>query len=143
MAKKQAVIDSPYEIGQKVRLLLACIAQEHKVESTRLIKQTGLSLQQLSLLHALAATKSGCLTVNQLKGTMIDETPNVSRALNKLVDSGYVIKQRDERDQRVVYITITTSGRKAHHTADEAISDVDLGLSERETQQLFKLLKKL
>lgn len=144
MANKKLIINSDMSTEQKVIGLLSCIAQEQKVEMTRLIRPTSLSLLQLQLLHALSFAPDGTLTVNQLKAAMIDDTPNVSRTLNKLVEAGYITKERSTEDQRTVYITITEAGHKAHKDADKQIlKHVSLGLTDKETELLYKLLLKL
>ena len=83
--------------------------------------------------------------VNQIKNLMFDESPNVSRSLNKLVDAGYVMKQRSEKDLRIVHIHITEEGHQIHLNADAALlsMDGDMTLSDQEAEQLYKLLAKL
>ena len=143
MANKELIIDSDLSTEHKVLALLACIAQEQKVEMSRRIKHTELSLLQLQLLHTLATVPTGCLTVNQLKQAMIDDSSNVSRALNKLMDKGYIVKERSREDQRTVFITITPAGHQAHEDADKELLTMSLGLSDDELSQLYGLLLKL
>ncbi len=143
MANKAAILQSDMTVEQKALALLLCVAQEKKAEITRLIRDTGLSILQLNLLHALDKGPEGGLTVNQLKGLMADESPNVSRALNKLVDSGYVTKHRSENDQRIVHIRITPSGARAHLDADSRLLTLPSPLTEQDSEQLFRLLQKL
>ena len=123
--------------------LLACVAQEQKAEMTRLLKPTDLSMVQLMLLHSLSHSPDKTLTVNQLKQTMVDESPNVSRALNKLSDKGYITKTRSTEDQRTVYISITDAGEQAHIEGDSQLMKMSLNLPEKELAQLYKLLSKL
>ena len=143
MANKSLIINSDLPVSQKVTGLLFCVAQEKKVEFTRAIQHTNLSLQQLDLLHYLDFGPKEGLTVNDLKDRMLDETSNVSRSLNKLVEAGYVVKQRSDVDQRIVYIVITKEGRKAHKEADKALLGAGLGLSEADAKKLYSILKKI
>lgn len=143
MANKTAIIESELSTEHKVTALMLCIAQEKKVEITRLIQHTNLSILQLNILHSLSKSPEGHLTVNQIKQLMIDESPNVSRALNKLVDSGYIKKQRSEQDQRIVHIHITSEGEQAHVDADSSLLTMELGLSASEAEDLYRLLVKL
>ena len=143
MANKELITESDLSTEHKVLALLACIAQEQKVEMSRLIKHTELSLLQLQLLHTLSTVPTGCLTVNQLKQAMIDDSSNVSRALNKLMDKGYIVKERSLEDQRTVFITITPAGHQAHEDADKELLTMSLGLSDGELEQLYGLLLKL
>ena len=144
MANKSLIADSPdLSLEQKVMALLLCIAQEKKVELERRLGGVLPSVVQLNLLHALDYGPQEGLTVNQLKASLADDSPNVSRALNKLVEQGHVEKSRSEDDQRVVRIRITRAGRKAHREADSRIEGLSLGLGKRDLKQLFELLSKL
>ena len=98
---------------------------------------------QLMLLHSLSHSPDKTLTVNQLKQTMVDESPNVSRALNKLSDKGYIIKNRCKEDQRTVFISITTEGEKAHTDGDNCLMGMSLNLEQQELEQLYKILLKI
>lgn len=143
MANKQSIIDGDFPIESKILALIACIGQEQKMEMTRRIKHTGLSLTQLHLLHILSQAPQVGLTINQLKALMVDDSPNVSRAVNKLVDGGHAIKERSEIDQRIVHVQITESGELAHVECDNNLMGISLGLSQSETKQLYQLLAKM
>lgn len=143
MAKKELIINADIAIEQKVLGLLACIAQEQKAEISRLLQPTDLSMVQLMLLHSLSHSPKKTLTVNQLKQTMVDESPNVSRALNKLSDKGYIIKNRCEKDQRTVFISITNEGERAHNEGDTCLMHMSLNLDEQELAQLYQILLKI
>ncbi|KAA8681266.1 MarR family winged helix-turn-helix transcriptional regulator [Vibrio gigantis] len=143
MANKQAIINSDLDVSQKVIGLIACIGQEMKSEMTRKLKPTGLSLIQLEILHVLSKAPEKYLTVNQIKKLMTDESPNVSRALNKLMDAALIEKRRDSQDQRVVYIHITEVGEQAHIDADQQLLSVSLDFSPGDAEKLYELLKKL
>ena len=143
MANKQSIVNGDFPIESKVIALIACIGQEQKVEMTNRIKHTGLSITQLQLLHILSEAPSEGLTINHLKELMVDDSPNVSRAVNKLVDGGYVVKERSHIDQRIVYARITKSGEEAHIECDKHLMDISLGLNNDELAQLYKLLSKL
>ncbi|MGI9289558.1 MAG: MarR family winged helix-turn-helix transcriptional regulator [Pseudomonadales bacterium] len=144
MANKKLIIDDPeLTLDQKVMGLLACIAQEKKVEIDERLSTTGLSFLQLNLLHALSKAPEKNLTVSQLKGAMVDENPNVSRTLNKLATMGLVEKVRSDEDQRTVYVSITHEGEQAHEDADKQLMDMSTGLKDRDLKQLFRLLQNI
>ena len=143
MANKKSIIDADYPVELKVLSLIACIAQEQKMDQTRRLKSTGLSITQLNLLHILSEGPKGGMTVNQLKELMVDDSPNVSRAVTKLVDVGFADKERSEHDQRVVYVSITGPGEQAHIDGDKDLMDISLGLTEQELEQLYTLLSKV
>ncbi|MGH0001170.1 MarR family winged helix-turn-helix transcriptional regulator [Pseudovibrio ascidiaceicola] len=144
MANKDIIIKSDLEIEHKAMALLMCAAQEHKAEMERLISGQNLSLLQLTILHGLDKSQTGTLTVGQLKSIMIDDSPNVSRTLNKLVAQGYIAKERSKEDQRTVFISITDDGRMAHRVADEELLKMGpSSLTKDDYQKLYELLLKL
>jgi DNA-binding MarR family transcriptional regulator len=145
MANKHLIIDADYPLEQKVLALLVCTAQEITSEMTKSIKPLGLSLTQLQILHSLCEVPEGRLTVNQIKKVMIEDSPNVSRSLNKLMDNGHIVKERNLDDQRVVHISVTESGRKIHVEADKLLmqSGARLNLNTEEQEQLYNLLAKM
>ena len=143
MANKDAIINADIDTPKKVMALIACLGQEIKSSMTRQLKETGLSLIQLDILHALSFAPNKSLTVNQIKANMIDDSPNVSRAVNKLMDAGYIEKRRNRDDQRMVHITITAAGEQAHIDADKALMALKSPLNDKDAEQLLVLLKKL
>ncbi len=144
MANKALIIErTDMSLEQKVLALIACVAQEKKVLVDKALSSNGLSLLQLNLLHALANAPSGSLTVNQLKRAMIDENPNVSRTLNKMVDVGLITKKRDEEDQRTVHISITSKGHNAHIEGDKQLAGIKTGLNSDDLMSCYELLQKM
>lgn len=144
MAKKELLINSDLSLDAKVSGLIMCVAQEQKVAVEQQLKPMDLSLSQLQLLHSLSHSPEKCLTVNQLKQNMLDDSPNVSRALNKLVDKGFVSKLRSEKDQRTVYVHITQAGEQIHNQADQRLlNNFQFKLTEAELTQLYQLLVKI
>lgn len=143
MANKLAIINADIDPQKKVMALIACIGQEIKTEMTRKLKDTGLSLIQLEILHALSKSPEKRLTVKQIKSVMIDESPNVSRALNKLMEAGLIKKMRSEKDQRIVHILITEEGEIAHSEADAQLLSLESPLNKDDSEALLALLKKI
>jgi DNA-binding MarR family transcriptional regulator len=50
----------------------------------------------------------------------VEESPNVPRALYKLMDNGLLVMNRNTVDQCVVHIQITPAGRDLDRKYDEA-----------------------
>lgn len=143
MPKKHLIIESTdLSIAQKVVALLGCIAHEQRAQMEALIGAEGLSLLQLEILHNLAQAPHGRLTVGQLKAALIDDSPNVSRTLNKLAARALVRKRRSRQDQRSVHICITPAGHAAHHQADAKLLQLQTQLSPTELAELYALLQK-
>ena len=68
-------------------------------------------------------------------------------SMNSLVKKGYVVRNRSEKDRRVVYISLTEKGRKAYRHHEEfhkkMIDAMTKDLSQAETQVLVKALTNL
>jgi len=145
MAKNRStIIHSPdLSLEQKVLNLILCVALDKKREIDRRLEGVLQSFLQLKLLHSLAHTPDGRLTVGELRSLMDERSPNVSRTLNKLADLGLVEKVRSTEDQRTVHVSITEAGRLAHEEGDARLMELSTGLDEDELKRLFDLLVKL
>jgi DNA-binding MarR family transcriptional regulator len=143
VANKQKVYHSDFPIRDKAAVLVGCTAQEIANFVERALKEFGISREQLSVLHFLDTEPVEHMTVNQLREVLIDDSPNVSRLLNKMVDKGLVRKERQADDQRVVHISLTEKGRRLHQQADEKIIGHNVRLSPKECQMLIELLMKI
>jgi DNA-binding MarR family transcriptional regulator len=143
VANKQKVYNSDFPIRDKAAVLVGCTAQEIDNFVERTLKEFDISRAQLNVLHFLDTEPVEQMTVNQLREVLIDDSPNVSRILNKMVDKGLVRKERQSDDQRVVHITLTEKGRRLHKQADEKITGHNVKLSPKECQMLIELLMKI
>ncbi|MEN7550364.1 MarR family transcriptional regulator [Rapidithrix thailandica] len=109
------------------------------------LKPIGLSLQQLNILRILKGQPHQTATVNLIKERMVDRMPNVSRLLNKLMEKGLIVKERNLTDQRVVYIKLTPEGEKLSEKGKEILETkcFDVRLSDEESDLLNTMLEKL
>jgi DNA-binding MarR family transcriptional regulator len=143
VANKQKVYEADFSLRDKAAVLIGCTAQEIANFVERALKEFGISREQLSVLHYLDTAAMDKMTVNELRDTLIDDSPNVSRILNKMVDKGLVRKERQSDDQRVVRISLTEKGRQLHKQADQKITGHDVKLSPKDCQVLIELLMKI
>jgi DNA-binding MarR family transcriptional regulator len=143
VANKHKVYTSDFPIRDKAAVLVGCTAQDIANFVERALKEFGISREQLSVIHYLDDAKADTMTVNELRESLIDDSPNVSRILNKMVEKGLVKKERQTDDQRVVYVSLTEKGRKLHQQADAKITGHNLKLSPKECQTLIELLMKI
>lgn len=74
-------------------------------------------------------------------------TGTLTRAVDGLVEHGYVVRTRSERDKRVVYLTLTKRGENAfaHHKRfhEEMIANAKANLTEEELAILIRSLHQL
>ncbi|HXG19289.1 MAG TPA: MarR family transcriptional regulator [Methylomirabilota bacterium] len=143
MANKRKVYQADFPLRDKAAVLVGCTAQEIDNFVERTLKEFGISRAQLNVLHFLDTEPVEQMTVTQLREVLIDDSPNVSRLLNKMVDKGLIRKERQADDQRVVYVSLTEKGRRLHKQADQKITGHNVKLSPKECQQLIELLMKI
>ena len=74
-------------------------------------------------------------------------TGTLTRAVDGLVEHGYVTRTRSDKDKRVVYLTLTERGKAAfmHHKRfhEEMIANAKANLSEEELAILIRSLNHL
>lgn len=143
MANKRKVYEANFALRDKAAVLVGCTAQEIANFVERQLKEFGISREQLSVIHYLDTAAVDKMTVNELRETLIDDSPNVSRILNKMVEKGLVRKERQSEDQRVVYVSLTEKGRKLHKQADQKIIGHNVKLTPKECQTLIELLMRM
>ena len=87
------------------------------------------------------------LTAGELLDSMMVTSGAVTHRIDRLEERGLVSRERDPADGRRVLVALTTAGRRvvdaavADHTANEA--ELVGGLSDREREQLVRLLRRL
>lgn len=142
MVNRDRIINNSYaNLEQKTLGVLFCVAQEIHAKYMKALLPFGLSPLQLNILHVLDHGPKEGLTVNQIRKMQIEENPNISRVLNKLMEKGYIIKSRNKLDQRVVYIQITEQGLALHRKCDKVSSSIlKLDLPDDDIESLFTLL---
>ena len=107
------------------------------------LKPTGLSLQQFNVLSILDGQTDKTATVNLIKDRLIDRMPNVSRLINKLMEKGLIVKERNNSDQRVVYVKLTETGAALRLKARNIINNGVISFSEDQANLLNDLLEAL
>ncbi len=74
-------------------------------------------------------------------------TGTLTRAVDGLVEHGYVVRTRSEKDKRVVFLTLTERGKRAYERHKqfhaEMIANAKATLSEEELAILIRALKQL
>lgn len=87
------------------------------------------------------------MTMAEIAGKIGRDKSTVTALVDKLVKLGYVSKERDTQDTRVVYVALTDEGHKLQPTF-EAVSAKVLnvfysGVSEEEKSELARILDKI
>ena len=97
------------------------------------------------IIYALLKNKQ--LTMAEIAEKIDRDKSTVTALVDKLVRLGYVTKQRDTQDTRVVYVSLTDKGIELK-TIFEAVSNDVLytfynGISEKEKEELLRILTKI
>lgn len=143
MADKDKIYKSDLPLQDKAAYLIICSAQELMNKLGAITGEFGISLTQLQILHTLDMLPQTRVTVNTIRELLVDDSPNVSRSINKLVAKKLVTKQRSTEDQRVVFVSISAAGREVHNKCDRKIIGNIIDLPDQECQALADLLIKI
>lgn len=143
MADKDKIYKSDLPIQDKAAFLIICSAQELLNKIGTITKKFDISLTQLQILDILDTLPEDHVTVNTIRQFMVDDSPNVSRSINKLVEKQLVTKERSTNDQRVVFVTITAAGREVHRACDLKIIGNTIDLPDKTCRELADLLIQL
>jgi MarR family transcriptional regulator, organic hydroperoxide resistance regulator len=94
-----------------------------------------------------ALFKKPRLTMAEIAERIGRDKSTVTALVDKLVRLGYVTKERDTEDTRVVYVALTLKGSELkpifETISDEVLEIFYLGISENEKEELAKILNKI
>ncbi len=87
------------------------------------------------------------LTMKELAKKIDRDKSTVTALVDKLIKLGYVKKSRDEEDNRIVYVTLTESGKDLKPMFDsishDLIEKIYKGIPQKEKESLILTLKKI
>jgi DNA-binding MarR family transcriptional regulator len=105
----------------------------------------GLMTSHGDILAALFEKK--VLTMKEIASRIHRDKSTVTALINKLIKFGYVKKQSDHQDSRVVLVTLTEKGRDLQTDFDEIsstlLSTVYKGISDSEKKTVSAILNKI
>jgi DNA-binding MarR family transcriptional regulator len=106
----------------------------------------GLSFARFELLRLLAFTRHGELPLGKLGARLQVHPTSITSAVDRLEKQGLVERHPHPTDGRTTLAVITDPGRDIVERATKVLNDevfAAIGLTERESSQLYKLLEKL
>lgn len=87
------------------------------------------------------------MTMAEIANKIGKDKSTVTALIDKLVKLGYVVKERDTQDTRVVYVALTRMGNELEPIFEEISAKVlgtfYLGVSENEKDELIEILSKI
>ncbi len=104
-----------------------------------------ISISQCYILDVLA--EEGTLTMQQLARRMYKSISTMTRVAGQLIRKGYLRRQQDSQDRRVVHVSITPQGKAIvtaiHRDMIEMQKTVLRGIPERDWPGALRLLEAL
>ena len=106
---------------------------------TVFLKPYGISSPQFNILRILRGN-GDWVSMNDIKGLMIEKSPNATRLADKLLDKGFIERRRLEEDKRVVLLKVTEAGLELLSAIDKADGDVIKPLFNNITKEEARLV---
>jgi DNA-binding MarR family transcriptional regulator len=105
------------------------------------------TLQQFNVLRILRGARPEGLCTLAIAERMIEQTPGITRLIDRLEKKGLVRRVRSEEDRRQVWCRITPAGERLLARLDDPVEEFDRaavrGLSPADQDQLSALLGQL
>ncbi|MBV9773385.1 MAG: MarR family transcriptional regulator [Gemmatimonadetes bacterium] len=129
--------------GQEASLAILHTADVVRRRSAATIERYGVTLQQYNVLRILRGAGAPIPTL-EIGERMIEQTPGITRLLDRIESKGLVTRRRCPDDRRQVLCSITPAGLELLGRIDEVVdeSDQDLVgmLRPEEQKELIRLL---
>jgi len=95
---------------EKIIVNLIHTAAFFESKFNQFIKQFGLSPQQYNVLRILRGQVPNAILSGELQHIMLHKTSNATGLVDKLIENGYVVREKKEDDQRKILVSITNQG---------------------------------
>jgi DNA-binding MarR family transcriptional regulator len=122
-------------------LRTAAVVQRHIAQ---VVEANGITIQQYNVLRILRGAGDAGLPTLAIRDRMVEEAAGITRLLDRLEGSDFVVRERSTPDRRQVLCKITPAGLSLLAGLDrpvDAVNDTALRmLEETEKKQLVELL---
>jgi len=112
-------------------------------EAEQVIKFAGLTMAQYNVLRILRGAEPEGLLCRGISERMISRDPDITRLLDRMESHGWITRQRQKEDRRVVKTRITEDGLSALKKLDQPIRELHKGQFRHMTASQLKSLAKL
>jgi DNA-binding MarR family transcriptional regulator len=119
------------------------IADSLAQEAEQLIKSAGLTSAQYNVLRILRGAEPHGLLCRGIVERMISRDPDMTRLLDRLEKHGWISRQRQQDDRRVIKTRITPEGLNLLKKLDQPVHDLYKGQFRHMTPDRLKLLSEL
>src|SRR5215831_9019695 len=129
---------------QEAGVALLRTADVVKRRMAKVIEPAGVTLQQYNVLRILRGAGEGGIATLEIARRMIEQTPGITRLLDRLEHKRLVRRERCPSDRRQVLCWITDPGLKLLVDLDEVVNQADAApvraLAAEEVAKLIELL---
>lgn len=124
----------------------ACSWMEKEVKNA--LRPFGITHAQLNALHILYRNYPKPVSVNAIKDQLLDNNPDVTRLLDRLVSKKLILRETCPENRRKVDITLAENGKdlflKAHENAKKSVGNFfEDYITEKEAIELKKIFHKI
>lgn len=133
--------------GQEAMLGLLRTSDMVRRRIQEIVEPAGITLQQYNVLRILRGAGETGLPTLAIARRMLEQTPGITRLIDRLEAKGWVDRERQLEDRRLVYCRITAAGLELLAGLDEPVQQADATLlamlGEDERRQLISLLDRI
>jgi DNA-binding MarR family transcriptional regulator len=133
--------------GQEAMLGLLRTADMVRRRIQEIVEPAGITLQQYNVLRILRGAGEKGLPTLAIARRMLEQTPGITRLIDRLEAKGWVRRERQRDDRRLVLCRIDASGLALLASLDAPVQEADAGLlemlEEEERRQLILLLDRI
>lgn len=105
--------DKALTLHDKFLLNIVRVAERLKREQGAIFKNYGVTFPQYNVLRVLCTNEGGRATTTNVCRKMLVSGPNLSALLKRLEKRGFLNRERDPNDERVILLQITPKGTTA------------------------------
>jgi DNA-binding MarR family transcriptional regulator len=109
-----------------------------------LLEPYGITVQQFNVLRILRGARPEGLCTLTIAERMVEQTPGITRLIDRLEAKRLVRRERSEEDRRQVWCRITPEGLRLLARLDQPVADLDraavAGLARADQERLAELL---
>jgi DNA-binding MarR family transcriptional regulator len=136
----------PFEsLEQEAMLNIARTNDQQLIRFARLFRQHGLTPSQYNVLRILRG-EGAPLPSLEIANRTVTVVPGITGLIDRLENSGFVVRKRCKTDRRVIYVALTEKGQKTLAALDQPLQELHkklLGhMSRDELKELIRLLEK-
>lgn len=132
--------------GMAVVTSIIRVQQIYMTRSEDVLRRFGLTFARYEVLMLLAFSREGRLPLGKIGERLQVHAASVTNAIDRLEGQGFVERVPNPRDGRGTLAQLTAAGRDSAQQATAAINAEvfeDLGLSERDLADLYRVLRKI